>query len=56
MNLSYTILDSIGKTPLVRLNRITRNCGAQVLAKLEAKNPMGSRGGKVGPPNLLSWE
>ena len=42
MNLSYTILDSIGKTPLVRLNRITRNCGAQVLAKLEAKNPMGS--------------
>lgn len=42
MNFSYTILDSIGKTPLVRLNRITRNCVSQVLAKLESKNPMGS--------------
>ena len=42
MNFSYTILDSIGKTPLVRLSRITRNCVAQVLAKLESKNPMGS--------------
>ncbi|MEA1870770.1 MAG: cysteine synthase A [Candidatus Bipolaricaulota bacterium] len=42
MNFPYTILDSIGKTPLVRLNRITSNCMAQVLAKLESKNPMGS--------------
>ncbi len=42
MNLSYTILNSIGKTPLVRLNRITNGCTAQVLAKLESKNPMGS--------------
>lgn len=42
MNFSYTILDSIGRTPLVRLNRITRDCVAQVLAKLESKNPLGS--------------
>jgi len=30
---------SIGRTPLVRLNRITAGCGATVLAKIEGRNP-----------------
>lgn len=34
-----TILSTIGNTPLVRLNRISRGSGALVLAKLEAFNP-----------------
>jgi cysteine synthase A len=42
MYFPYTVLDSIGRTPLVWLDRITRNCVAQVLAKLESKNPLGS--------------
>jgi len=31
--------ESIGNTPLVRLNRITNNAKATVLAKIEARNP-----------------
>jgi cystathionine beta-synthase len=34
-----TILDVIGHTPMVRLNRITRDVPATVLAKLETFNP-----------------
>jgi len=36
------ILQTIGRTPLVRLNRVTKDVHARVLAKLEARNPMGS--------------
>ena len=37
-----TIIATIGDTPLVRLNRVTRGSGATVLAKIEALNPGGS--------------
>ena len=37
-----SILDAIGHTPLVRLNRITADLPCQVYAKLEFMNPMGS--------------
>jgi cysteine synthase A len=36
------VLDLVGRTPLVRLSRVSQNSGATVLAKLEAKNPGGS--------------
>jgi cysteine synthase A len=36
------ITATIGNTPLVRLNRITRGTGGTVLAKLESFNPMSS--------------
>lgn len=37
------LLDScVGKTPLVRLQRLTKNCQSIVLAKLEGNNPAGS--------------
>ncbi|MEJ2242705.1 MAG: cysteine synthase A [Candidatus Bathyarchaeota archaeon] len=37
-----TILDGIGGTPLIRLNKITKNLKCTVLAKIEAQNPGGS--------------
>jgi cysteine synthase A len=37
-----SILDLVGNTPLVRLNRVTREASAEVLAKLESLNPAGS--------------
>ena len=37
-----SILDAIGHTPLVRLNRVTEGMPCQVFAKLEFMNPMGS--------------
>lgn len=36
------VLETIGKTPLVKLNRLTQDTNAAVVAKLEARNPGGS--------------
>lgn len=36
------ITQTIGRTPLVRLNRVTEGCQATVIAKLESFNPLGS--------------
>jgi cysteine synthase A len=36
------ISDTIGSTPLVRLNRIGKDSGAEIIAKLEFFNPLGS--------------
>ncbi|HET7873996.1 MAG TPA: cysteine synthase A [Methylomirabilota bacterium] len=40
--LAASVLDLVGGTPLVRLNRIPKPGGATVLAKLESLNPAGS--------------
>jgi cysteine synthase A len=40
--INNTILETIGKTPLVRLNKVTTGAQATVIAKLEARNPAGS--------------
>jgi cysteine synthase len=40
--IAATVLELIGRTPLVRLNRLPQPGGAQVLAKLESVNPGGS--------------
>ncbi len=36
------VLETVGKTPLVRLNRLTTNSKAEVVVKLESRNPGGS--------------
>ena len=40
--------ETIGNTPLVRLNTITANCAATVLVKIESRNPAGSVKCRVG--------
>jgi cysteine synthase A len=42
MKIYKNVLETIGKTPLVQINKLTQGANATVLAKLEAKNPGGS--------------
>ena len=48
MDYSDDILGLIGRTPLVRLNKLTRGIGATVLAKMESLNPGGSVKDRIG--------
>jgi cysteine synthase len=45
---------SIGRTPLVRLNRITQGAGATVLAKIEGRNPAYSVKDRIGA--AMIWD
>ena len=40
--IANNILELIGHTPLVRLNKVTADCGAEIVAKLESSNPANS--------------
>ena len=42
------ISELIGHTPLLRLNRITKGCKGEVIAKLESFNPCGSIKDRIG--------
>jgi cysteine synthase len=40
--------DIVGNTPMVRLTRVAPDCGAELIAKLEAYNPAGSVKDRIG--------
>src|SRR5438093_3229642 len=48
MQVCSTILEAIGNTPLVRLNRVSEGVEAEILAKLENLNPGGSVKDRIG--------
>ncbi len=48
MNIANSAIDLIGNTPLVRINRLTQGCKAQVVAKLEFFNPANSVKDRIG--------
>jgi cysteine synthase A len=50
------IAATIGHTPLVRLNRVAAGLGAQVLVKLEARNPGGSVKDRIGLAMIQAGE
>lgn len=50
------ILEAIGNTPLIRLNRVTQGIRATIVAKVEMFNPGGSVKDRIGYPMVEDFE
>ena len=48
MKIANSVIDLIGNTPLVRINKLTAGCAAEVVAKLEFYNPAHSVKDRIG--------
>lgn len=56
MEYKNNILELIGNTPLIKLNKITKGLKPQVFAKLESQNPGGSVKDRIGLQMILDAE
>ncbi|MCC5843305.1 MAG: cysteine synthase A [Verrucomicrobia bacterium] len=56
MSVYQNIVDTVGNTPLVKLNRVTEGCVAEVYVKLESRNPLYSVKDRIGKAMIEAAE
>lgn len=56
MKIANSVIDLVGNTPLVRINRLVEGCKAEIVVKLEFFNPSNSVKDRIGVSMIEATE